>query len=50
MFYDQKTTMIIDPRNAPGQRLAGSFLHAITARIDDHEIDTNPFTDEEVTD
>ena len=29
--------------------LPGTFLHAVTPRIDDHEIDTNPFTDEEVT-
>ena len=50
MYYDQKTTMIVDPRAAPENRLSGSFLHAITMRIDDHEINTNPFTDEEVTD
>ena len=49
MFYNQKSTLLVDPREVPDLRLPGTFLHSVTPRIDDHELDTNPFTDEEVT-
>ena len=42
--------MMVNPKKVPERKLTGTFLHKVDIKIDDVQINMNPFTDEEVTD
>ena len=47
VFPGQKTTLLVNPGGAPWHRLEGTFLRMIDIKIDDTELNMNPFIDEE---
>jgi hypothetical protein len=44
------TTSMIYTAAAPTLQFSGTFIHMVDIRFDDHELDRNRFTDEEVSD
>ena len=50
IYPGQKTVMMVNPKKVPERKLTGTFLHKVDIKIDDVQINMNPFTDEEVTD
>ena len=42
--------MMVDPRGVPDRALSGTFLHLVDVKIDDVELNLNPFTEELVID
>lgn len=49
LWEGKKTTMMLYTGGAPSLQFKGSFIHMIDIRFDDHELDRNSLTDEEVT-
>ena len=45
-----KTVEMVNPMRVTTRKLTGTFLHKVDIKIDDVQINMNPFTDEEVTD
>ena len=50
LYPGQKTTAMIDPRGVMDRQFSGTFLHMVDIKLDDTELNRNPFVDEEVTD
>ena len=48
LYPGQKATLLVNPGGAPWRQLAGTFLRMVDVKLDDVELDMNPFTDEEV--
>jgi hypothetical protein len=48
LYPGQKATLLVNPGGAPWRQLSGTFLRMIDVKLDDVELDRNPFTDEEV--
>jgi hypothetical protein len=39
--------MIVNPAKAPAHQFVSTFIHMIDIKLDDIELDINPFVDEE---
>jgi hypothetical protein len=47
LYPGQLATMIVNPAKAPAHQFVSTFIHMIDIKLDDIELDINPFVDEE---